>query len=50
MHVVLNVDEFWLNAAHKKFCVHTYFKKLEGTLIEWLVAYHISTNMSVQQL
>jgi len=33
MHVVLNIDVCWLNAAHKKFCVHTDFKKLEGTLL-----------------
>src|SRR6218665_1250740 len=32
-HVVLNVDDCWSNVAHRKFCVHTDLKKLEGTLV-----------------
>ena len=36
IHVILNIDKCWQNASHRKFCVHTDFNKLEGTLL-WFI-------------
>jgi len=34
IQVVLDIGEYLPNVAHKKFCAHTDFKKLEGTLTD----------------